>query len=563
MEYSDEMANCQSKDGGKGVDFVTFSPLLLLAFLPVGSYFVPYLTQTAVFPETAFLKYFSIPLVGFSIGFVLFLGMVRNGWELPAALSSYIEQHTLRITLFVACMFLFYLSSIAVLRYTSLHSSAFDMGSCDNKIWRISVASLSEIPLEVSLGHFQPILILHALVYKLIASPVIILALQATLMVSGVIPVYRLAQKHLCKPLLVFLMTTIYLLYPPVEFNATLDFHPDHIYVPLVLWAFYFCEKGDYWKGILLVGLGGMAKEPLLLGTAFFGLYLILSKKRYLEGTLMFITFVLIFFIIAFLLPPYIDKVSPFEHGVSPFVDTLYKKSSLRPHLLLETLLVWKVRKLLFVYLMLGPMMFLPLLDWKRFMPAVPLIAIPFMSTSILHSSADSQYSAGIIAPASVALIFTIRWLKERYGTKYAKASASFVLVMTLTFNIANSPSMLSVNFWKAGCSEIWHRSAFTRGKHENIIEQTIYRIPADPTVSVSSQGNINHARLAHRYEYRLFPDRWEDVDYIILDTKRPLMVGDSVDKEMYYEVLQNIENNPHFKLEFEQDGVLLYEKSK
>lgn len=546
-----------------GIDFITLSPLVLLAFLPVSGWFAPYFTQTAAHPEIVIQKYFSIPLVGFSLGCVLFLGIIRNGWGLPAKLSSYVEQHTIHIISFVACILLIYLSTLAVLRYTSLHSSVFDMGIYDKKIWRISVASLSAIPSEVSQGHFQPILIFYALVYKVIDSPVIIQVSQATAMVSGVVPLYLIAKEHLHKPLLVLLISIIYLLYPPVEFNAALDFHPDHLYVPLLLWAFYFAEKGNYWKGILFAGFGAMIKEPLILGTAFFGLYLILAKKKYLIGTSTFIIFIFMFSIVVFFVRPYINQVPTLEHTGFSFADTTSMNGGSKIDLLMDTLLMWKARKLLFIYFLFAPLLFLPLLGWKRLLPAVPLIVIPFMSTISRHSSIDSQYTVGIIAPAFVALIFSFKMLEERLGLKYVNAFVTLVFIMTLTFNIANGPSLISMNFWKTGWAEIWHKSAFSRGEHEDILEEIIHKVPSNPTIVVASQANINHARLAHRYEYWLFPDRWEDVDYIILDTKRPLMVGDYVDKEMYYEVLQKIENDPRFNLEFEQDGVLLYKKSK
>ena len=63
------------------IDFVTISPLLFLLFLPIGFLLSALLTQTAAHPEVAFLKYFAIPLIGFSLGCVISLGIMRNGWK--------------------------------------------------------------------------------------------------------------------------------------------------------------------------------------------------------------------------------------------------------------------------------------------------------------------------------------------------------------------------------------------------------------------------------------------------------------------------------------------------
>ena len=549
-----------------GIDLITLCPLILLILLPVGRWVAPCFTHPAVHTEIAVLKYFSIPLLGFSIGSVLFLGIIRNDWKLPASLSFFIEQRTKQLILLLVCIFLIYLSSLAVLRYTTLHTFVFDMGRYDQKIWRISVAPLAAVPLEVSLGHFQPILFFHALIYKVIDSPIIIQAIQAIVMVSGVLPLFLLAKEHLYRPPLVLLVVVIYLWYPPVDFNAALDFHPDHLYVPLLLWAFYFSEKGNYWKGILLAGLGATVKDPYILGAAFFGLYLILAKKRYLAGSLMFFLCILTFFAVTYSLLQISqthNQTHPLMCGIFPFVDITAEGIHFKFNFLLDTLLMWKAKKLLFIYFLLAPLLFLPLLNWKRFIPATPFIAIPLLSATHFHASTDSQYTAGVIAPAFVALVFSLKQIEDRLGVKYATAFATLALTTTLTFNIANGPSLLSINFWEAGWAEIWHKSAFTRGEHEDILNEVFHKIPSDPSVIVSSQGNINHARLAHRYEYWLFPHRWEDADYIILDTKRPLMVGDRIEIGAYSRELQKIENNSKFDLVFKKDGVLLYKRTK
>lgn len=544
------------------LDFIIVSPLLLLILLPASGWFVPYITQTAVHPEIALLKYFSIPLIGFSMGSVLFLGIIRKSWMLPDRFSTYVEKNTTQIISLLACIFLVYLSSLAVLRYMSLHTFVFDMGTYDKKIWQISIAPLSRIPFVISMGHFQPILIFYALLYKVMDSPVIIQTLQAVAIISGVIPLYLTAKEQLHKPLLVFAVTVIYLLYPPVEFNAALDFHPDHLYAPLLLWAFYFAERGNYWKSIIFAGLGTMIKEPLIIGTAFFGLYLILAKKRTLEGALIFTVFILMFYVVVFIILP-TNQSFALKTVNFPFMNPDSEGFSTKAKLFTNALLMCKTKKLLFIYFTLAPLLFLPLLDWKRFLPAIPLIAIPLMSTTGLHSTPDSQYTAGIIAPAFVALIFSIKRIENHFGVKYVNAVIALMLIMTLTFNIANGPSLLSINIWRAGWSEIWHRSAFMRGEQDKALREAIFRIPADPTIIVNSQGNINHARLAHRYNYWAFPHRWEEADYIILDTNRSSLIYDQVDHEIYKQELQKLENDPRYNLEFEQDSVFVYKRLK
>lgn len=545
------------------IDFVTLSPLLFLIFLPIGAFLGPSFTQTAAHPEVAFLKYFSIPLIGFSLGSVIFLGIIRNDWRCPVPLAVFTERYTTHMILTASCIFLLCFSLLAILRYTTLHTSVLDMGSYDHKIWNISVASGASIFYKSAIGHFQPILIFYGLTYRIYDSPIIIQILQAAAIVSGVIPLVLLAKKHIKHNGLILLIILIYLFYSPVGFNATLDFHPDHLYLPLILWAFYFAENENYLKAIILITLSAMIKEPLILGASFFGLYLMAAKRQYKFGIIVFLSFLLLFLAVVYVILPYTNKQPTFSGRAFVFLGSSTEAGGIiaRIKLFIDSLLIWKVRKLLFIYFLLVPLLLLPLFDWKRFLPALPLIAIPLLSVSYLSSSVDSQYTAGIIAPAFVALVFSLKRIKEGYTERYAIAFAIASAVMTLAFHIAHGASPVSINFWKSGWAEIWHKSNYTSGEHEGVIMRAIYKVSEVPNRMVISQGNINHARLAHRYGYWVFQFKWEDADYILLDLKRPLLIYDYVDKEAFMKELRRIKNNTKFQLEFEQDGVLLFKR--
>lgn len=551
-------------NGKRKIDFITISPLLLLIFLPIGFLFSVLLTQTAAHPEVAFLKYFAIPLVGFSFGCVVLLGILRNEWKLPEGWLSSIERYFHPMIFTVSFISLICFSLLAVLRYTSLHTSVFDMGFYDNKIWRISVASGASIFYESAIGHFQPILISYGLIYKIYDSVVIIQILQAAATLSGIIPLTLIAKRYLNHKGLIFLVVMTYLLYPPIGFNASSDFHPDHLYLALLLWAFYFAENENYIKAIIFVALSAMIKEPLILGAAFFWLYLIFKRKQYAIGVGVFLFFLFLFFLVVYIILPYTNKQLIYQ-AAFPFFENNSEAGGViaRIKTFIDSLLMWKVRKMLFVYFLLAPLLFLPLLEWKRFLPAIPLIAIPLLSTSYPHASIDSQYTAGIVAPAFVAMFFSLKKLGIRYGLKITTAITVFVFIMTITFNIAHSPTPISFSFWKEGWAEVWHKSNYISGEHEKILKDAINKVSEDPDLAVVSQNNINDSRLAHRYRYYTFPHNWEDADYILLDTSKPPMMGDRLDRVGYTEELQKVRTDPRFKLKYDRDGVILFQKKQ
>lgn len=539
------------------IDFVTISPLLLLIFLPIGFLLSALLTQTAVHPEIAFLKYFTIPLIGFSFGCMMFLGMIRNGWKMSDRWLQYMERYQIYIVITISCIFIVFFSVIAILRYTSLHTSVFDMGTYDRKIWQMSVVPLSDILYEAARDHFQPILIFHSFVYKIIDSPIVIQFLQVVFTISGIIPLYLISKRHLNGTVIIILVNVAYLFYPAIGFNASLDFHADHLYIPLMLWAFYFAERDNYIAAVIFAGMCIMVKEPLILGAALFGLYLAITKKRYWIGVSTFLFFTFFFFVVVYKILPYANlvKTEVVQSGSFPFLVSDDNKIET----LINTTLTWPVRKMLFVYFLFAPLIFLPLFESIRLLPALPLIMISLISATYAYSSVDSQYTAGIIAPAFVALIFSIKRIEGWKGGNYAHAVTVLITIMVITFHVAHGPSPLSVNFWKSGWAGIWHKSNYVSGEHEKVIKRAIYNITEDPHKMVISQGNINHARLAHRYKYWVFPYKWENADYILLDLNRPLLMGDQIDEEAYMRELQKILNSSMFQIEFQEDGVLLF----
>jgi len=542
------------------IDFVTLSPILFLMLVPAGNLLSHYFTQTAARPEIALHKYFTIPFIGFSLSCIVLFGITRNEWTLSPSWNFFIEKNCRLIIFVVGCLAFFCFLTLSILRYTSFHTSQYDMGAYDRKIWLISIAPLSKIFYETAKGHFQPILVVHGFVYKMLNNALILQVLQSIATMSGIIPLYLIAQRYLCIRLLL-IICLIYVMYPPIAFNASTEFHPDALYIPMMLWAFYFAEKGHFFKGITFAGIAAMSKEAFLLGVAFFGLYLSSEKKKHRIGIMTFMFFLFSFLAVIYIILPFTNQNPFFQGGTFPFFEKNNAGISTKIEMLINMLSMWKVRKLLFLYFLLFPLLFFPLLEWRRFLPALPLVAIPLLSTSYLHSAVDSQYTLGIFVPSFVAMIFSLKKIEDRKGLKYANAFAIFAFLMTITFHISHSASPFSVGFWRAGWAESWHNSNYVTGEQEKAIKEAISQIPQDPHKVVTSQGNINHARLAHRYDYRVFPEGWEHSDYILLSLRRALLMGDRISEEGFCRELEKVKSNPKFQLIFEQNEVLLFKK--
>ncbi|MBI4683836.1 MAG: DUF2079 domain-containing protein [Nitrospirae bacterium] len=548
----------------KKINLAVVVPLFLLVFLFATDFVGEHMAGDAIHRDIAVHRYFSIPLVGFSLGLMVFVGVLKKGWRLPSALADFLSRKSLGIVIASSAVFTIFFSAVLILRYTSFHTSVYELGGYDNKIWRISEElSLGKSLIVAATGHFQPILILHGLLYKINNSPVVILIVQVLTVVSGVIPLYLLAKDILKESVWTLMIILLYLLYPPVEFNSIADFHPDHFYIPLSLWAFYFAVRKNYLISVLMIGLGALSKEPLLLGASFWGLYLIFNAKRYWLGSFSFIVFILIFFVVVLYIQPHLDPgLKKHNINILQTESFSYMTDAVNyPNAIFSGIFKGLMRKLLFLFFILTPFLFLPLLGCKEFLPAIPLLAIPFLSSNPAHSNIESQYTAGIIAPVFVAFLVVLEKIKNKSGTRYAAAILSFVTVMVVTFHIAKSPSPFSINFWSQQWSDTWNYSNYISGEHEKAIRNVVCRIPDDRNKVVVTQSNINNKLLSHRFEYRGFPYEWEDADYILLDMKRPLMVADRIDEKAYMDELKKLRNNPGFQMDFMQDGVMVFKK--
>ena len=150
---------------------------------------------------------------------------------------------------------------------------------------------------------------------------------------------------------------------------------------------------------------------------------------------------------------------------------------------------------------------------------------------------------------------------------------------MNIAFNIAHSPSPLSLNYWDNRWSELYNRGEYNKTSRFEAMKEIIALVPDDPTVKVVSQYNINTARLSHRNDYWIFPRRWKEADFILLDTKDPVIqieVQDTPKKiyttekffnakqiyqKQYKEILYEILGSKKFSIAVEKNGIILFKR--
>jgi len=465
-------------------------------------------------------------------------------------------------------------------RYLSWHSFVLDLGSYDQKVWLIAQQStLAEMWLQTYKGgvhlspcgierywgicHFQPWLLIPATIYKIWDSPLILLWLQVALVVSGVIPAYLLARDRLESSTAGVLAGVLYLLYPAVQYNGVLDYRPDHVAIPAMLWAYVLAARGKYLTSLGIAGLAGLAKETLILNAAFFGLYLALRYRQRMLGATAFFAGVAAFYVVTFhllqfnavsegalMIRRHYPELSAMVSGGASGVAT---NSSHIVGRLIET------HKLFYLYSLFLPLALLPFLAPAELIPAIPSLAISLLSTNPNVASIESQYSASMVGPALAALIVAVTRVTKASRTRLVPQSIlSGLVALSLLVSVGLSPSVLSLNFWDPTWGGRWQEAQY-RADRQAILNQATLLIPTDPKITVVTQNDVNAGRLAHRYGFFAFPYGIERAGYVLLDTEREPYVYWMWDPQRYQTLLNDLRANPAYEAIFAQEGVVLF----
>lgn len=467
--------------------------------------------------------------------------------------------------------------TMSVLRYLSFHTAFFDLGIYDHSVWNIAErGDLSYL----AWGHFRPIVGVYALFYKLFPSAMTLLLLQTLAIGLSAVPLYYIAKKKLGQGFYALLIVIIYFLYSPVAYNNLFDFHTDHLIILLMFLGFYFLEK-DKPLAFFLVCLPGLfLKEPLILSIGAMGLYAIVRYRMYKSGTILFVGSLLFFFLVVNVLIPGLNEGvyggELLEKSFSYLGSSVFEIARnifLHPGIIIKEIAnIWKMGYLTFLFV---PLLLIPLLSPFSLLPALPALAISLLSQWRTHYWIQYQYTASLIAPIFISLIYGLKFLSKREGylktwlkkhlrinlgkSRFLKTSLFTILAVSIYYNITLSPSPISVFFWKRIMRD-YYQTAYIITERDRVLDNAIRRfIPKE--ASVTSQNTVNNSYLAHRTEYQPFVRGTEKTDYIVLDRKRVDFIRDETYKEEYEEKFNKLSEN--YREIYSYDGIYIFERVK
>ncbi len=211
----------------------------------------------------------------------------RYGWEqgaFPKGGDAGREGAYKLLTGILAAVFFFFVSGWTVARVRSFCAPTYDFGIFSQMFYSMRETGLPMTTLERDglLSHFavhmSPIYYLMLPAFCLAPIPETLQILQAAVISSAVIPLWKLGKTHGLHPGLRMLSCLLLLVYPAYAGGTGYDLHENCFLTPLILWLFWGIDRKNIPATAASAVLTLMVKEDAAVYAAVIGLYLLLRS---------------------------------------------------------------------------------------------------------------------------------------------------------------------------------------------------------------------------------------------------------------------------------------------
>lgn len=431
---------------------------------------------------------------------------LRRHWATGLALAA--------VALYVAVFFW-----LAMQRHLSFDSSGFDLGIYDQVVWntlhgRWFFYTTTGVPTLHFSNHVSFNILLIAPLYLIHSGPETLLLLQPLAIGLGGLPLFWLAREKLASTLAAFSLLAAYLLFPTLQIVNLWDFHPPVLSVGFFMFAFYFLEKKRPGWFMLFAFLAMLGKEQLPLQVAFLGGYAIIRHRYWaVGGVTIALALGWFFWVMTWLIPRYSAENQHIflgyyaDLGNSPGAIVLTALT--RPDLVLANL--WQPAKLKYMFDVLTPFGYLPLVGLPVLLIGAPSFAINLLSANTaMHDATGGQYGADVAPWLAWAALFgfyaaqrglTYRWPTAQRPVTAALSGALLAAALGWQLFYGYSPLALDPPHWEITA-------------HDRLAQRFIAQIPPDAVVA--AQGKLYPHLSDRQWAYQL-PDV-NDAEYVFFD---------------------------------------------
>jgi uncharacterized membrane protein len=432
-------------------------------------------------------------------------------------------------TMFLGSALVF--ACIGVLQYRAWNVSHVDTGAFEEMLWK----TLHGQFLWANVYH-NTVLAYHVQLNQLLLLPFYavwpsmecLTILQAVMLASGVFPLWWLARRHwddriaLCFPLL-------YLLQPSLHFaNAELiynTYRPETMIIPALLFGIHFLESDRYGRAMICAIIVLISREEMGLVLAATGVYIVCQKKRWLWGSCLAAFGVGYLLFCYYVVIPHFNIESPFPRlgvvqglGASPSEIAL--SALKRPTTILGRFA--DPTNVLYLSYLVVPLGFFSLGQPSLSLVAAPMLLLAMVMTGGVQNSILFHYHypqfALLMAAAPKGAAVIASWLAKQVRCQPWRAQKSvlaFALGTATAFTVIGSKTPLSLNCYWPRSSPFHYSGLYVRTPHVVVLEKLDKTVPRDSRVSASIFAATH---FVHRGGCYLFPDHYEDADFIVVD---------------------------------------------
>lgn len=397
------------------------------------------------------------------------------------------------------------LARLAALRHDRFGTFGFDLGIYDQATWLLSRARdpfITVRGLEAFGHHVNLLLFLLAPFYRFGAGPHFLLLVQVGAQASGACAVFLLARDRLHDRWLALALGVVYLLHPTSQWLVWEFFHPDAVAIGPLLFAYWAARERRWGWFACAALLAAMCKEDVALVLVVIGLLIAFRGDRRIglgvsAGSLAW-------YVVA------TRVVIPWQNGIGPFYDSFFGTLGTTPSGVAYNVVrhpgaAWDVvrhhDRVEYLWRMLGPLAFVPLLSPSTLMIAVPMLAVDLLTSFPYARDAHFHYSALVLVGVMIA---TVEGVARLPTARTRRALVVAILASSIVATVAWGPSPISREYHRGW----WPLQSDPR---QAVNEAAVRAVPANAAVSASY---IYVPHLAHRVKVYEFPVPWRNVNW-------------------------------------------------
>ena len=487
--------------------------------------------------------------------------------QLPV--KDFLEKHKKIVwwaVLSLSIVYVFYLCVVVYYKVKTIEVSTFDIGIFSQMFERMNTdwTPITTLERDRVLSHFavhvSPLFYVMLPVYKIFPFVETLDILQVLVAFSAIIPLKLLLTKLKLSQLTNILIVAWFVLFPVITTAGGTHLHENCFLTALIFWLFYFIvserKLGIIGSTLLLL----LVKEDAFIYVISIGAYFLLQKRFTLSKTtkvrilLADIILPLVYFVFAmYLLSVYGEggMVSRFDtylqNGESGLLMVL-KNLLTHPEYVIST--IFTAKRLGYLFLMLAPLCFLPLVQrsWENYLLALPLVVINLLPNWPYQYDIGFQYSYG---SAALLFLMAILSLEELYLHKILQEK---FVVLTVAIGIVVSGILLH---------QLTHKWSFNIGYyHQNKqnfddIRSTLESLPAES--SVVAEHPYTSVLKKHQKLYDIFYHNGQKVDSSIDFVVIPRKSKDT--SELYVELIKQYESLGYKESKYSSNEIFILEK--